>query len=1008
MQKLLVYRSSAGSGKTYTLVKTYLSLLFQIPSNSGFKQILAITFTNKAAAEMKKRVLDSLEEISLKGNKNKLAIEISKENNLELDQLVKRAGFISEKILHNYKDFNLMTIDKFTNRVIRSFSKELGISSSYNIILEENEFIEEVISEYIDEVSKNKNQLEILENVIDQSLQLGLKNNIERQLNKFKNIILQSDYSFKNPMKADEIQELRNYLFEELRKKEHKLKELGLSSLSLLNEFGIQDSWMSYGRIKTIIQAYQSLLNLSHKELEKWNNWIEKDQWFKKSLKKEEVLKVNNVREEVLKNIKIIVKEVKSWLKLLEIHKFIIPFSMVQSLMDRIIKEKSFQNVILISDFNDLVSNIIKNEPAGFIFEKIGSRYKYVLIDEFQDTSSLQWNNLIPLVHESLSVGGQNLIVGDAKQAIYRWRSGNVNQFINLPNIIDSSLKPTYEPLFKGSFEEKSLENNWRSSVNIVEFNNWIFNEIIKNYDSENIHKAYSGLSQKQQRDYLGLVDIKVSEKSNFDLKEFLKTNISNAESKGYQLKDICILVRSKKDGLSIVNTLLDIDKSFISEDYLFLNSSIAYKTLFSFLKYLESNKERDLKILQHFLSVHLSKDPQLFEIINHNLNDINTKNYLNLFDFQKLGFAVSFLQLNINEPFIDFFIDLSNQLLLNDNFSMIELLEYFDEKSKKLTIENTPKNAIQILTIHKSKGLEFPVVIIPFTNWDTKNALDSPYTWIHDVSIENRKLDLFIGEMSRKSLIHLDKENLYNEEQEEVLLDTLNLYYVAFTRAVDQLYISFTDNEKKNDFSKKFVSCIKKNENYNSETNVLLFDDPNELASDDISNKPNNIESFSLITVHKIHQPIKIEEHIKFPAPLNFGTFFHDVISKVYSDFSFGYDYLKEKKNFSIIDKSYFSKAKEYLEKIESNQSLKFIFDSNQLIYNEKDIRSKDDKILRLDRLMISGDKATIVDYKTSMGKDDVIQVRNYLNNINLCGYKDVSAYLLYVNTQNLVEVTF
>ena len=219
MQKLLVYRSSAGSGKTYTLVKTYLTLLFQIPSNSGFKQILAITFTNKAAAEMKKRVLDALEEISLQGNKNKLAIEISKENNLELKQLVKRAGFISENILHNYKDFNLMTIDKFTNRVIRSFSKELGISNSYNIILEENEFIEEVISEYIDEVSKNKNQLEILENFIDQSLQLGLKNNIERQLNKFKNIILQSDYSFKNPMKADEIHELRNYLFDKLRKK---------------------------------------------------------------------------------------------------------------------------------------------------------------------------------------------------------------------------------------------------------------------------------------------------------------------------------------------------------------------------------------------------------------------------------------------------------------------------------------------------------------------------------------------------------------------------------------------------------------------------------------------------------------------------------------------------------------------------------------------------------------------------------------------------------------------
>jgi ATP-dependent exoDNAse (exonuclease V) beta subunit len=150
MQRLLVYRSSAGSGKTYTLVKTYLSLLFKIKSNFGFKQILAITFTNKAAEEMKKRVLTALDEISSEGKKNKLAIEISKENNFDIDQVVERSKVITQKILHNYKDFNLMTIDKFTNKVIRSFSKELGISNNYNIILEENEFLEDVISKYID------------------------------------------------------------------------------------------------------------------------------------------------------------------------------------------------------------------------------------------------------------------------------------------------------------------------------------------------------------------------------------------------------------------------------------------------------------------------------------------------------------------------------------------------------------------------------------------------------------------------------------------------------------------------------------------------------------------------------------------------------------------------------------------------------------------------------------------------------------------------------------------
>ena len=227
MQQLLVYRSSAGSGKTYTLVKTYLTLLFKIPSDYGFKQILAITFTNKAAAEMKKRVLDALDKIAKEESQNKLAVEIAKENNFDIDQIVHRSRIISQKILHNFKDFNLLTIDKFTNKVIKSFSNELGISNNYNIVLEENDFIEEVVSEYIDEISKDDNQLEILENMIDHSINLGLKNNIEKQLNKLKNIILKSNGSFKNPMSSIEIQDLRKWVYNELKTKEKTNKRMG-------------------------------------------------------------------------------------------------------------------------------------------------------------------------------------------------------------------------------------------------------------------------------------------------------------------------------------------------------------------------------------------------------------------------------------------------------------------------------------------------------------------------------------------------------------------------------------------------------------------------------------------------------------------------------------------------------------------------------------------------------------------------------------------------------------
>ena len=186
MNGLTIYRSSAGSGKTYTLVKTYLSLMFILNDDYGFKQILGITFTNKAADEMKTKVFDALEKITIEGSKNKLAIEIANENDINIDHLVKRSRSIYHKILHNFGDFNLMTIDKFSNQIIRSFSDELGLSSSYEVILEEKDFLEEAISEFIDDSSMDTFHLDVIHQFIDESIRQGVNNDIEKQLKKIK------------------------------------------------------------------------------------------------------------------------------------------------------------------------------------------------------------------------------------------------------------------------------------------------------------------------------------------------------------------------------------------------------------------------------------------------------------------------------------------------------------------------------------------------------------------------------------------------------------------------------------------------------------------------------------------------------------------------------------------------------------------------------------------------------------------------------------------------------
>ena len=1016
MQKLLVYRSSAGSGKTYTLVKTYLSLLFKIKSSFGFKQILAITFTNKAAEEMKKRVLSALDEISTEGKKNKLAIEISKENNFDIAQVVERSKVITQKILHNYKDFNLMTIDKFTNKVIRSFSKELGISNNYNIILEENEFLEDVISKYIDEVSKNKNQLDILEKMIEESIKLGVNNNIERQLNKLKRIIFNSNSQFINPMNVEEIANLRSFVNKGLNNSEKKLKDACRLGQEILLDHQIPDEWFPYGRVKTVFNSIDKFSNLSYKDIEKWNSWLEKDQWFKKSLSKSELATVNIIYDSIITQIKTIIKETSFRLKLIEVHKFLVPFSMVQSLIERINNEKSAQNSILISDFNDLVSDIIKNEPAGFIFEKIGSKYQYILIDEFQDTSTLQWNNLIPLVHESLSVGGQNLVVGDAKQAIYRWRNGNVGQFINLPKIHDISLKNNYESLFNNSFIEKELDNNWRSAVNIVEFNNWFFTQIVKELDIPSIQKAYTNLKQDCQRDFKGLVSIDISEKSEFDLDLFLKSNIVNAIDSGYSFKDISILVRSKKDALKIINSLLisrvivngeSLDIPFVSEDSLFLNTSLAYKILVSAFNYFEFREERDLLILNHFLENYFSTENSTLKVVMTNIKAFDFEYYSNFFDFEKLSFVLNILHLNPNDPFVDFFMNLSNNLILKENFSMVQLLDYFEQKASNLSVESAPKNAIQILTIHKSKGLEFPVVIVPYTNWGSKSNVDIPYTWVENVNLEDRNIDLYIGEMSNRSLSHLDKKLVYEIEEKEVLLDTLNLYYVAFTRAIDQLYVSFENSEKKANLPNLLALTIKDHLSYDEENNQLLISNQKEKVSELDSQVESVSKPYNLIFYNDDNYYNNIHSYINFSSRENFGTFFHNVISKVYSNFSDGFDYLDSLSTQPNLDKSYIDRTKTILNELQKNKSLSFIYDSNQIIYNEREFRSSDNEILRLDRLIIKDNHAIIIDYKTSKGENDINQVSNYLSNVKLCGFNKVSAFLLYVSNQELVEVT-
>lgn len=1006
MKGLTVYRSSAGSGKTYTLVKTYLSLLFRIKNDYGFKQILGITFTNKAADEMKSRVFSALEKINEEGINNELALEIARENNFVLSEIVERSRNIYDKILHNYGDFNLMTIDKFTNQVIRSFSNELGLASTYEVILEEQEFLEQSISEFIDQTATDNYQLELIQKFIDESIRQGAQNDIEKQLKRLKIIIFQSDQKAVNQVGQKELIYLRNHVVREIGNSEKKIKTLSSSGLAILISNGIDVSWQPYGRLNKVFKAINELKGISYDAVEKWSSYNEKKQWFKKNLKTNELLIIESVESKLNDIISEVLSLYYYWLKLIEVHKFITSFSMVQSLVEKINQKKNNQNSIFISDFNFLVSDIIKQEPPGFIFEKIGSRYQYILVDEFQDTSKMQWDNLIPLVHESLSNGGKNLIVGDAKQSIYRWRNGNVKQFLDLPHLSDEYLKNNYELLIEQSTNIEVLEDNWRSSVNIVEFNNWLFSQLSSLTLNNDVFKAYNDVSQNIKRDYKGSVYLKIKSKGDFDLNQFLDNKIKSSILIGYNFSDIVLLTRSKKDSLKIIRALEELNFPFKSEDSIFLISSCVYKLLYYGLSYFEFKRENDFKLLIHFLTIYFKDELGFLDQIKANILSFDFEYYNTINDFQKLYYAVSLFRLSSQDPYVDVFVNSGVKKIKEDFVNIGEMLNFFDEKASKIVVETGSVNAVQIMTIHKSKGLEFPIVIIPFASWANRNNSNPPFVWLNNINIGQLEIPHFMGELSKKSLYALGKSEVFEKEEYSLVLDNLNLLYVSFTRASDHLHVGLDDTKSIKSVTDLLVSCIKTHPLYDDQLNELSIDEGSTNRENILSNDEDITNNLPLI--NPIYETVKIQDFYSFGDKVNLGTIFHDAISKVSNDFSKAYYFLSQLSLKDQISELVFNQCHDLIQKIESSTKFDFIYNNYDHIYNEREIIDQNGELIRLDRLIIKNKKAVVIDYKTSSEKtpNHKDQVLNYVRALEHSNFVEVSGYLLYVSDLDLVKV--
>ena len=1045
-KNFIVYKSSAGSGKTFTLVKEYLKLALVNKENltKDYRGILAITFTNKAASEMKWRIIKALKEISNDSNQE-LADLVAKELSIESSDLKARATIVLTNILHNYSDFSIGTIDSFTHRIIRTFALDLKLPINFQIELDVELVFKKVISLLINNLGKDKLITDYLVAFSLAKVEDNKSWDPEAQLIEFiKEINKEGVGDLINQLNSFEISDfehIKKQLKSVINEHEKTLKLYGEKALKSITEKGLKAESFANGD-KGIFNFYIKLIKLekiSHADLFTTTviKTLEEDKWHSGKATSDDKQAIDTIKQE----LKEITKYVDDYLINNEqrynvfklIAKNIYAMGLVNELAKLTSEYKTEENILFISEFNELISEVVSEEPTPFIYERLGDKYQHFLLDEFQDTSSMQWKNMLPLIDDSLGKGKLNLIVGDGKQSIYRWRNADVVQFVNLPSIQSNSkneLLIERESSLIRNFKAEVLNKNYRSESVIVKFNNALFEYLSNNILNEDNKKIYHNQQQEFKLTDEGFVSIDfpvlLEDDSDDTNLQFVQNYISQAQKDNYQYADICIIVRTNTQGNKIANFLISKGIPVVSAESLLLNNSYEVTVIISFLKYISNQKDfvsasviinylfkhqfcNEEKYISYLRDINSFKEKSLFVILNEcKLSiDIFKMTSSNLFD--SCLEVITILKLNQNNPqYVRFFLDEILTYLQSNNSNISLFLDWWERRSAKASIV-IPEgiNAVNIMTIHACKGLEFPIVITPYLSWD----VEKPHAvW---VSVNEVGLDLPVA------LINTTKDadgtiykDIAENERQNQTLDSLNLLYVDFTRAVDRLHI----------IAPKPKRLIEKN-SYNwlhsfSSSQAHFDKEQQQITFGKLKNKilknhsKNGLEQFPIekLEFNKNANLVKIKGASSYNSSeeitkaREYGILVHYILSQIKTAIDIDEVILNSVLSGDIND----AEAQKISSEIKVLLSHKLIapyFDMNCIVKNELEIMTSLGTILRPDRVVIIGNDAIVIDYKTGKKNAEKYysQMQDYEQALLSLGYDSVKKVLLYIQEQEV-----
>lgn len=1044
MAKFKVYNASAGAGKTYTLVREFLKICLRGENSTQYRHILAITFTNKAANEMKQRIVQKLEVFADEklAKHDPMFLELVEDLNVSEVRLSYISQAALKSILHNYSAFSVSTIDKFTNRLIRSFAQDLRLSSNYEVELDADDLLQSAVDRMLADLQEGSDTSEILLEFIKTKLDDGKSPRPEQSLHAMgKNLFDEGAYPYLKLLRGvgkGEILTSAKSLAKEKKGLEEKWSAQAKDIFSLLDKHGIEKGDFSGGYLYNFLGYVRDTATAN------WpvNKTVEKvvfngDPFYAKTKAKTLAAKFDPIEDELRIKLNDLFGEMVEVYPRYHLIGLILrdvySLAVLAEIENNLQEVKDEENKLPIGEFNKLISEKLENEPTAYLFEKLGDRYQYFFIDEFQDTSVLQWRNLLPLINNALASSGEAMIVGDAKQSIYRWRGGEVGQFIDLSNDVGPENKVLVNDVEVELYtrETINLEYNFRSKRNVVAFNNEFFTNCVPLLEGKMYQDIYHQSGQKIRHDEGGFVRVKQID-FNKDLyeddhcRETFET-ISDCLERGYSLKDITIITR-KKDFLAVIaEYLLAKGIKVISPDSLLLGQSPEVRAVVSYLKYL--CRPDDYAARWDFLNMiwrqgygESYSDSHLFmaDLIKRPPAKFNEKlsELLDGYDYDylmqqglldKVYMLVNWLGIDAQtNPFMHAFLDYVSDFQNKKHGGEAEFCRHWDEKGalKSITLPEGV-DAVSLMTVHKSKGLEFPITIVPFADWLSTSEPRGSQSWIDLRVFDMEGLPVARVGLSKNPNAMEEYTMLYEQNKGLVYLDNLNLAYVAFTRAVDELYV-FGSKGKRHDTSNLTIYLNRFFENKEVEGSEWEVGERIVKGASDALDAGSRWVSYQNV-------PWQDRLRITIDAPMDWqkgeseGTSYGKKVHGLFSMLGGSEDLedvLAVEVSRGRLREDEVDDLRVLVDAVLTHKDLQGYFQKPVRVLNEQELILPKGKSLRPDRLVVDGNKVHIIDYKTGVAlPKHKEQLDEYANVLQEMGFEKGDRVLIYMNESVEVE---